>query len=61
MASYETKVILTMIANQVALAKSTKQAFEFVRTMANVEDDMLISTYEETRAKLLGNEMPTAN
>jgi len=60
--AYETKVILTMIANQVALAKSTKQAFEFIRTMAHVEDDVFIPTYEETRAKLLGEEiLPTAN
>ena len=49
--AYETKVILRSLANQIALAKTTKQAFEMVRTMAQVEG-LAIPAYEEVKAEL---------
>ena len=53
--AYETKVILMMLANQVALAKTTKQAFEMIRSAAQVEG-LTIPDYEEVRAALMGEE-----
>ena len=53
--AYETKVILMLLANQVALAKTTKQAFEMIRSAAQVEG-LTIPEYEELRALLLGEE-----
>ena len=53
--AYETKVILMMLANQIAMAKTTKQAFEMVRSAAQVEG-LVIPDYEELRALLLGEE-----
>jgi len=48
---YETKVILRSLANQVILAKSRKQIFELVRSMAQVEG-LTIPKYEELKAEL---------
>ena len=53
--AYETKVILMSLANQVALAKTTKQAFEMIRSAAQVEG-LTIPDYEIVRANLGGEE-----
>ena len=53
--AYETKVILMMLANQVALAKTTRQAFEMIRSAAQVEG-VSIPDYETVRAALMGEE-----
>ena len=53
--AYETKVILMMLANQVALAKTTKQAFEMIRSAAQVEG-LSIPEFEQVRAALMGEE-----
>ena len=53
--AYETKVILMLLANQVALAKTTKQAFEMIRSAAQVEG-LSIPEFEEVRAALLGKD-----
>ena len=53
--AYETKVILRMLANQIALAKTTKQAFEMIRTAAQVEG-LSIPDYDKVRETLLGEE-----
>jgi len=52
---YETKVILMALANQVALAKTTKQAFEMIRSAAQVEG-LSIPDYDKVRATLLGDD-----
>ena len=49
--AYETKVILRMLANQVALAETTEQAFEMIRSAAQVEG-LTIPGYEEVRKEL---------
>ena len=49
--AYETKVILRMLANQIALAETMEQAFEMVRTAAQVEG-LTIPEYEEVRREL---------
>ena len=49
--AYETKVILRSLANQVVLAKSKKQVFELIRSMAQVEG-LSIPVYEELQAEL---------
>ena len=49
--AYETKVILRMLANQVALAETIEQAFELIRTAAQVEG-LTIPDYEEVRREL---------
>ena len=53
--AYETKVILRSLANQIALAKTPKQAFEMVRTTAQVEG-LTIPDIEKVREQLLGKE-----
>ena len=53
--AYETKVILMMLANQVALAKTTKQAFEMIRSAAQVEG-LSIPEFEQVRAALLSED-----
>ena len=53
--AYETKVILMSLANQVALAKTAKQAFEMIRSAAQVEG-LVIPDFEEVRAAILGEE-----
>ena len=50
--AYETKVILRGLANQIALAKTAKQAFEMVRSSAQVEG-LTIPDMEEVRKQLL--------
>ena len=50
--AYETKVILQGLANQIALAKSAKQAYNMVRSMAEVEG-MKLPDYEKAKARLL--------
>ena len=52
---YETKVILMSLANQVALAKTTRQAFEMIRSAAQVEG-LSIPDFEKVREALLGEE-----
>ena len=52
---YETKVILMSLANQVALAKSTKQAFEMIRMAAQIEG-LSIPDFDSLREALLGEE-----
>ena len=53
--AYETKVILMSLANQVALAKTTKQAFEMIRSAAQVEG-LTIPDYEKIRAKFMSDD-----
>ena len=53
--AYETKVILRSLANQIALAKTPKQAFEMVRTTAQVEG-LTIPDIEKVREQLLGED-----
>jgi len=53
--AYETKVILMSLANQVAMAKTTKQAFEMIRSAAEVEG-VSIPDYEVVRAKFMDEE-----
>jgi len=49
--AYETKVILRLLANQVALAETLEQAFEMIRTAAQVEG-LIIPDLEEVRKEL---------
>ena len=50
--AYETKVILRSLANQIALAKTTRQAFEMVRTAAQVEG-LTIPDMDSVKKQLL--------
>jgi len=52
--AYETKVILRLLANQIALAETIEQAFEMVRTAAQVEG-LTIPNIEDIRAELSVN------
>ena len=49
--SYETKVILTLLAQQVGKAKNLKEAYTFIVTAANVEGFELPS-YEDFQKKV---------
>ena len=49
--SYETKVILTLLAQQVGKAKSLKEAYTFIINAANVEGFEL-PDYEEFQKKV---------
>jgi len=49
--AYETKVILRSLANQVVLAKTKKQVYELVRSMAQVEG-MTLPSYEDMQAEM---------
>ena len=49
--TYETKVILRLLANQIALAETIEQAFEMIRTAAQVEG-LSIPDLEGVRAEL---------
>ena len=49
--AYETKVILRSLANQVVLARSKKQIFEMIRSMAQVEG-LVIPIYEDLKTEL---------
>jgi len=49
--AYETKVILRLLANQIALAETIEQAFEMIRTAAQVEG-LIIPDYDEVRKEL---------
>jgi hypothetical protein len=49
--AYETKVILTLLAEQAAKAKSTKEVYNAIRSAANVEGVQL-PTFEELKEKL---------
>ena len=53
--AYETKVILMSLANQVALVKTAKQAFELIRAAAQVEG-LSIREFEDIRSSILGGE-----
>ena len=53
--AYETKVILRSLANQIALAKSVKQAYEMIKDAADVEG-ISLPTYEETKGKYSGGD-----
>ena len=52
--AYETKVILRLLANQIALAETIEQAFEMIRTAAQVEG-LTIPDLEDVRAELRVN------
>ena len=57
--AYETKVILRLLANQVALAETLEQAFEMIRTAAQVEG-LIIPDMEVVREELgIKNESKT--
>lgn len=56
MATYETKVILTLLAHQIATSKSVEEAYAAVRRAANVEglqlpplDEFLREIEQETK------------
>ena len=49
--AYETKVILRMLANQVALAETLEQAFEMIRSAAEVEG-LSVPDYDDIRKQL---------
>jgi len=49
--AYETKVILTMIAEAIARAKNIKEAYGFVVRAANVEG-LQLPSYEELKELL---------
>jgi hypothetical protein len=49
--AYETKVILALLAEQVAKAKTPKEAYNAIRRAANVEGVQL-PTYEDFQKKL---------
>jgi len=49
--AYETKVILTLLAEQAVKAKTTKEIYNAIRGAANVEGVQL-PTYEEYKDKL---------
>ena len=51
----EAKAMLRSLASQVVLAKSKKQIFELVRSMAQVEG-LTIPAYEELQAELASDE-----
>ena len=53
--AYETKVILRSLVNQIALAKTVKQAFNMVRSTAEVEG-LVIPEFEQVRKELLAEE-----
>ena len=49
--SYETKVILTMLAEYVGRAETLEDAYEFIVQAANVEG-LKLPSYEEFKEKL---------
>ena len=49
--AYETKVILTLLAEQAVKAKTTKEIYNAIRSAANVEGVQL-PTYEELKERL---------
>ena len=49
--SYETKVILTLLAQQVGKAKSLKEAYTFIINAASVEG-LELPSYEEFQKKV---------
>jgi len=53
--AYETKVILKSLANQVALAKTAKQAYNMIRSAAEVEG-IKLPDYEKARAAIMDDE-----
>jgi len=53
--AYETKVILQLLADHIALAKNTKQAYEIIRSAAEVEG-LTLPDFDTKRAALLGEE-----
>ena len=48
--AYETKVILKMVAEEIAKSKSLKEAYMFVENAANAEG-LEIPKYEEAKKK----------
>ena len=48
--AYETKVILKLLANQVARAESLEEAYIFIAEAANVEG-LEVPSYEEAKRK----------
>ena len=46
--AYETKVILKGLANQISMAKSVKQAYKMVKSVAEVEG-LKLPTFEESK------------
>ncbi|MCL2108596.1 MAG: hypothetical protein FWH20_04530 [Oscillospiraceae bacterium] len=53
--AYETKVILTLLAEQAAKAKTTKETYNAIRRAANVEG-LQLPPYEEYQKELQENE-----
>ena len=53
--AYETKAILRGLANQIALAKPVKQAYEMIKGAADVEG-ISLPAYEEAKNKYSGGE-----
>ena len=49
--AYETKVILKLLANQVIYAKTAKEAYNMIRSAAQVEG-MVLPKYEDAMAEL---------
>ena len=49
--SYETKVILTLLSQQIGTAKSLKEAYSFVVTAANVEG-LELPTYDDFQKRV---------
>ena len=52
---YETKVILRSLAIHAVCANSVEQLYEIIRSMANVEEE-IIPEYEKAKAMLSSNE-----
>jgi hypothetical protein len=53
--AYETKVILQSLANQIVFAKTPKQAYDMVRSAAEVEG-MKLPDYEKAKARWIADE-----
>jgi len=53
--AYETKVILTMIAEAIARAKTMKEAYGFVARAASIEG-ITLPSYDEFKAQLEAEE-----
>ena len=49
--AYETKVILTLLAQQVAQAESAREAYSYIARAANVEG-LQLPTYDDLRKEI---------
>jgi len=57
---YETKVILTLLAERISRAKTAKEAFEVVRLAANTEG-LKLPTYEDFQKEIIKEEGQKSN